>query len=51
MRKIIEEAREEVKRIRNQIKQARESIKTQKILKNENISKIIENIKNKSRRI
>ena len=45
MRKITEEAREEVKRIRNQIKQARESIKTQKILKNENISKIIENIK------
>ena len=40
MRKIVQEAREEVKRIKNEIKHARESIRIQKIFKKENLVKI-----------
>jgi hypothetical protein len=40
MRKIVQEAREEVKRIKNEIKHARESIRMQKIFKKENLVKI-----------
>lgn len=40
MRKIVQEAKDEVKRIKNQIKHARESIRMQKIFKKENILKI-----------
>jgi hypothetical protein len=40
MRKIVQEARDEVKRIKSQIKNARESIRMQKIFKKENLVKI-----------
>ena len=40
MRKIVQEARDEVKRIKAQIKNARESIRMQKIFKKENLVKI-----------
>jgi hypothetical protein len=40
MRKIVQEARDEVKRIKSQIKNARESIRMQKIFKKENLAKI-----------
>ena len=40
MRKIVQEARDEVKRIKSQIKNARESIRMQKIFKKENLGKI-----------
>jgi hypothetical protein len=40
MRKIAQEAREEVKRIKGQIKQMRESINLQKLFKKENLAKI-----------
>jgi hypothetical protein len=40
MRKIVQEARDEVKRIKAQIKNARESIRMQKIFKKENLGKI-----------
>jgi hypothetical protein len=44
MRKIVQEARDEVKRIKAQIKNARESIRMHKFSKKENINKIIAKI-------
>ncbi len=44
MRKIVQEARDEVKRIKTQIKNARESIRMHKFSKKENINKIIAKI-------